>query len=390
MVDVSLRGENPGRESHISVSDNYEQECFLKQKVRCFFFFMISVYFFSGCTNSSANVAKNLKTVILESEIYSRYVSIHRFHQQFFLFYADEASVCIKNAIEKAGKWEIQFLDRVDTDERINPVMGKHQVILDEALFLYYLDYQTEEKAILKVLSKEKEEIDYRIDSLNVKCNDFFLVEDEKKTLFYKDDILKAAVIDQKNRLSELDFDSSSFSNLKEFQVFKTLDYYTLIYTDTDGGLFLVRLKPELQGNRLIVESLLQVDDSALLFHTVYYDNDVSILYYTKDYLLSYFRGGSVTKIGYYSSISALHINYINNRPVFLLSTPEKEVKSQTIYSTYLIYSDSKKRNRWHEERLTFSEAPCIAMDSLITDDSFYLLLSNNMLQLFSFPIKSL
>jgi hypothetical protein len=156
-----------------------------------------------------------------------------------------------------------------------------------------------------------------------------------------------------------------------------------------DGGLFLVRLSFNKDEMKIDVESLLQIDSGIEQFHATLFDGDVTILYYSREYLLSYYCGGTNQKIGYYPEIHFLNVNYHDNQPVFTICAPDKESKNQPVYATYFIHMN-QARKRWQEDLLIRSDTPFIACSTLDYGENFYLLLSGNVLQLLTIPATGL
>lgn len=342
--------------------------------------------FFSSCFNYNKNF--NTEIEMIEPEIYAKYLSMAPGNDKPNLYYSDESMLGLKLSRFSQNKWETIYLDQLDTQEHFNPVMGKHFLMYDK---IFYLDYQTETRIVLKQL-REKEEGGFLADGTRVTCSDFCILQDSPDSdplLFYNDSgELKAAILEEQRYLEELEFDTEKFQGIGEFQVFKTFDYYTMVYSN-DSELFLVRLALNKEDKKIDVESLLQIDSGIEQFHATLFDNDVTILYYSREYLLSYYCGGTNQKIGYYPEIHFLNVNYHNSHPVFTICAPDKESKNQPVYATYFIhYNDSNKK--WREDLLVRSNTPFIACSSLSTTNNFYLLLSGNVLQLLTIPTAGL
>ena len=136
------------------------------------------------------------------------------------------------------------------------------------------------------------------------------------------------------------------------------------------------------EEKKIEVESLLQIDSGIEQFHATLFDDDVTILYYSREYLLSYYCGGTNQKIGYYPEINFLNVNYRAKSPVFTVCAPDRESKNQPVYAVYFIHEDSYSQKKWREDLLVRSNTPFIACSTLDVADNFYMLLSGNVLQL--------
>lgn len=341
-----------------------------------------------GCINGNKNL--NTEIEMVEPEIYAKYLTmIPGAGEKPDLYYSDEAMLGLKLSRFVQNRWETTYLDQLDTQEHFNPVMGKHFLLHGK---IFYLDYQSENRIVLKQLT-EKEEGGFLADGTRISCSDFYVLQDSSESeplLFYYDSgVLKAALLEEQRYIEELEFDTGKFRDVEEFQVFKTLDYYTMVYSGS-GGLFLVRLALNKNEKKIEVESLLQIDSGIEQFHAVLFDDDVTILYYSREYLLSCYRGGTTQKIGYYPEINFLNVNYHKNQPVFTVCTPDKESKNQPVYAVYFIHGDSPANKKWREDLLVRSDTPFIACSTLDTDDNFYMLLSGNILQLLTISASGL
>ncbi len=355
----------------------------IKKRILAVFLFLILL---CGCFNTNKNF--NIEIEMIEPEIYAKYLTISPGQNKPDLYYSDESMLGIKLSRFVQNKWDVTYLDQLDTQEHFNPVMGKHFLLHDK---LFYLDYQSENRIILKQLT-EKEDGGFMADGTRVSCSDFHVLQDSADSeplLFYNDGgKLKAALLEEHRYLEELEFDTERFKDVAGFQVFKTLDYYTMVYS-SDGGLFLVRLAFNKDEMKIDVESLLQIDSGIEQFHATLFDDDVTILYYSREYLLSYYCGGTNQKIGYYPEIHFLNVNYHNDQPVFTICAPDKESKNQPVYATYFIHMNSV-RKRWQEDLLLRSDTPFIACSTLDCAENFYLLISGNVLQLLTIPATGL
>lgn len=342
------------------------------------FIFLLFI-FLCSCFNGNKNL--NTEIEMIEPEIYAKYLSMVPGNEKPNLYYSDEAMLGLKLSRFAQKKWETTYLDQLDTQEHFNPVMGKHFLLYDK---LFYLDYQSENRIVLKQLI-EKEDGGFLADGTRVSCSDFCILQDSPESeplLFYNDGTaLKAAILEEHRYLEKLEFDTEKIKNVEEFQVFKTLDYYTMVYSG-DGGLFLVRLALNSEEKKIDVESLLQIDSGIEMFHATLFDDDVTILYYSREYLLSYYCGGTNQKIGYYPEIHFLNVNYHGKSPVFTVCAPDREAKNQPIYAVYFIHEDLYTQKKWREDLLVRSNTPFIACSTLDVTDNFYILLSGNVLQL--------
>lgn len=348
----------------------------------------LSLIILCGCFNGNKNL--NIEIEMVEPEIYAKYLTmISNAGKKPDLYYSDEAMLGLKLSRFVQNKWETTYLDQLDTQEHFNPVMGKHFLLHGK---IFYLDYQSETRIILKQLT-EKEEGGFFADGTRISCSNFCVLQDSFESeplLFYYDSgILKAAILEEHRYIEELAFDTEKFRDVEEFQVFKTLDYYTMVYS-SNGGLFLVRLALNKDEKRIEVESLLQIDSGIEQFHAVLFDDDVTILYYSREYLLSCYRGGTNQKIGYYPEIHFLNVNYHKNQPVFTICTPDKESKNLPVYAVYFIHGDLLGNKKWREDLLVRSDTPFIACGTLDTNDNFYTLLSGNILQLLTISASGL
>lgn len=343
---------------------------------------------FCGCLNGNKNL--NAEIEMIEPEIYAKYLTMTLGSgEKPDLYYSDEAMLGLKLSRFVQNKWETTYLDQLDTQEHFNPVMGRHFLLNGK---IFYLDYQSENRIVLKQLT-EKEEGGFLADGTRISCSNFYILQDSPESeplLFYYDSgVLKAAILEEHRYIKELEFDTEKIRDIEEFQVFKTLDYYTMVYSGS-GGLFLVRLALNEDEKRIDVESLLQIDSGIELFHAALFDDDVTILYYSREYLLSSYRGGTTQKIGYYPEINFLNVNYHKNQPVFTICTPDKESKNRFVYAVYFIHRESSASKKWREELLVRSDTPFIACSTLDTDESFYVLLSGNILQLLTISASGL
>lgn len=356
----------------------------VKKNLSLFLFLIV----FCGCFNGNKSI--NAEIEMVEPEIYAKYSTMTLGSgEKPDLYYSDEAMLGLKLSRFVRNKWETTYLDQLDTQEHFNPVMGRHFLLNGK---VFYLDYQSENRVVLKQLT-EKEEGGFLADGMRLPCSNFYILQDSPESeplLFYYDSgVLKAAILEDHMYIKKLEFDTEKIRDIEEFQVFKTLDYYTMVYSGS-GGLFLVRLALNEEEERIDVESLLQIDSGIKQFHAALFDDDVTILYYSREYLLSSYRGGATQKIGYYPEINFLNVNYHKNQPVFTICTPDKESKNRFVYAVYLIHKDPAVNKKWREDLLVRSETPFIACSTLDTSDNFYALLSGNILQLLTIPASGL
>ena len=109
------------------------------------------VVILTGCSSSkSVLFSTRAKKSLIESEVYPRYVTVNVMNGV-NVVYSDEKTLTIKKAFLKKDKWELKYIDEVDTSDRINNYMGKHFFSIENGIENYiYPDVQSEKKTVVK------------------------------------------------------------------------------------------------------------------------------------------------------------------------------------------------------------------------------------------------
>jgi len=341
-----------------------------------------------SCSYTSNRVKAGLLNNVIDTDVFSRFVSFDVTADSTSVVYSDEITLSIKKAIFHNNEWQYNFIDRVDIAERINPVMGKHFVsISNNKESMYYLDYQNEKKSVFKVITKNKGDANnnYALNVLNIECNDFAFVEGLPNHLFYINENVNAVEISENNAMVQYLFDSSEFETITDFTVTKTLDYISMVYKDINQTLYILRLK-KVDGS-MVIESRKVISEQVSLFDTVSVHQDVGVIYYDVNSLVNYYESGTVTRIGYYPYCSKVHVGFTGENVFFLLSAVEETKEQSDIYGLNIVYTINGNTKKWYEERLFDSEIPFSAIESSVFNDSLYIISSGINLTLSKFSL---
>lgn len=328
-----------------------------------------------SCSKDIDYLSGEFTTDIVDTDVYSRYTSLFVFDDSISVYYSDEMTLSIKSAYKSDENWIHQYIDRVDISERINPGMGKHFVIFNEKENLFYIDYQREQKRVFKYLARRSADERYVLEDLGVDCSDFYFVNDNSGLFFYLSDRIRSAKFDYASgKIIDMAFESDEISDIVNFAVYSTLDYITMIYTDTAQKLYVVRMKED--DNSIVIESKKLIASDVSLFDPVFSGVDAGVIYYDNKYLVSYYEAGVVTKIGYYPYVTQVHAGVIDGKNFFVISSVNGEPESSEKYNLYFIYRNSNKKNKWQEAKIIDSEVPFTAVNSVVKDNYIYLLSS--------------
>ncbi len=330
-----------------------------------------------SCSSARNRVKAGLVNNVIDTDVFSRFVSFDVTGDSASVVYSDEITLSIKKAVFNNNEWHYNFIDRVDIAERINPVMGKHFVsINNNQESMYYLDYQNEKKSVFKVITKNSDDAEnnYTLNNVNIECNDFALVEGEPNWFFYINETVNVVEITESGTIAEYPLDSSWFETITDFTVTKTLDYISMVYKDINETLYILRIR-KIDGS-MVIESRKVISEQVSLFDTVSVNQDVGVIYYDVNSLVNYYESGTVTKIGYYPYCSKVHVGFTGENVFFLVSAVEETKEQSDIYGLNIVYTKNGNTKKWYEERLFDSEIPFSAIESSVFNNSLYIISS--------------
>ncbi len=327
----------------------------------------------AGCSSSkSVLFSTRVKKSLIESEVYSRYVTVN-VANGVNVVYSDEKTLTIKKAFLKNDKWEVKYIDEVDTSDRINNYMGKHFFSIEDGIENYiYPDVQSEKKTVVKYIKGDTSANEtYQLKRIDVSSvlidvvggvNDYYI--------FYFDGALKVVKYDGVKSVP-LKLTFPPVEKVSSIKVYRDGNYFSLIYLDGSGVLYAARLF--LDGEKFSVENVERVFDNVKLFSSSVNGKDISYVFYGSDRCVTYKSYDKMYKLGYYDDLSVICLDSVNGRPVVVLSAADKikAKQSEISYRLFAVYQN--KKGAWKEGVLSDAMAPVLALSTVADKTKFYI-----------------
>ncbi|MCG8570578.1 MAG: hypothetical protein MJB14_10600 [Spirochaetes bacterium] len=352
--------------------------------------FILIILFNCGKKEQNSAFSQIINVETLDSNIYIRKLTVINKENHLKFYYPDETTVSMKQGIFQNGQFDTAYIDDIDTDSRLNPIIGKNFYFQDDQEEkIFYYDVQNEKKSHIKILTKKKEDELFQTEAIPLKLQDMEIIQYSGQYLIvYYDKQLKMGLI---NGDKIEDFTIKFYQSLKIEQISALTDGKNIYLFILDKEKNLWQTKISLNFNNKIAHFIEQnkIAKEVSLYQIKLVQSIPHILLYQKNHQFNYFYAQEKKTIGYIYAINQIHLFFYKNQPVFLYvdndyqqtvemekADKDLEITGNIQYNLNIIYPKSinKHKTKWIEEKILTQPSPILTMAALGMNDSTHLI----------------
>ncbi|HOV15539.1 MAG TPA: hypothetical protein PK771_14725 [Spirochaetota bacterium] len=317
----------------------------------------------------------------IDNDLFVKNISVINRSEVTSGIYSDYKTASLKSFTIKDDIFTTAFVDKIYSASKISYDMEREfqYFYKNDTEYLFYIDYEKNNKQIFKSLSKKSTENSWIVHPQKIKPKDYAMFENyDKISALYYDDDLKFGILND----SEIEFISNikiEIKNIKNINLlFNTSDnILNLFYINNDEELIMQKIKVTNIENTIVFDDIgkIKINDKIKLYDIKLYNNKVYCVYYkTKDYSLNIYseKNSKSEKIGYFTDINSLNLFFNDNLSIIFYSCVnlnKSKKDEEKFYISMIFNKESFSSKKWSEDILMYSENPILSIFSFIDDE---------------------